>query len=72
MALTIYDEQHSDGEDRWVTLGRAENGRFLVVVHTWHWIEPAEVKVRIISARRADPREIRDYQQTRVSGAPER
>lgn len=33
MALTIYDEEHSGEKDRWVTLGRAENGHFLVVVH---------------------------------------
>ena len=64
MALTIYDEGHSGSEDRWVTLGQAENGQLLVVVHTWDSIESAEVKVRIISARRADPRESRDYQHT--------
>jgi uncharacterized DUF497 family protein len=62
MALTIYDEEHSNEEDRWVTLGQAENGQLLVVVHTWACIEPTEVKVRIISARRADPGETRDYQ----------
>jgi uncharacterized DUF497 family protein len=33
-----------------------------VVIHTTNWIEPAEVKVRIISARRADAGEVRDYQ----------
>ncbi|QVL48725.1 MAG: BrnT family toxin [Thiocapsa sp.] len=62
MALTIYDKDHSSEEDRWVTLGRAESGQLLVVVHTWTWIEPAEAKVRVISARRADSGEIRDYQ----------
>jgi uncharacterized DUF497 family protein len=62
MALTIYDKDHSSEEDRWVTLGRAESGQHLVVIHTWNWIEPAEVKVRIISARRADAGEVRDYQ----------
>jgi uncharacterized DUF497 family protein len=64
MALTIYDEEHSGSEDRWITLGEAENGQLLVVVHTWNWSEPAHVRVRIISARRADPRESRDYQHT--------
>jgi uncharacterized DUF497 family protein len=34
LALTIFDEEHSDDEDRWVTLGRARNGQVLVVVHT--------------------------------------
>lgn len=64
LALTIYDEEHSNGEERWITLGKAENGQLLVVVHTWHWIEATEVKVRIISARRADPGETNDYQDT--------
>ena len=46
LALTIYDEDHSEDEERWVTLGRAENGQVLVVIHTWGWIEPAEVRIR--------------------------
>lgn len=64
LALTIYDEEHSNEEERWITLGRAENGQLLVVVHTWNWIAPAEAKVRIISARRADQGEIQDYENT--------
>jgi uncharacterized protein len=63
-ALTIYDQGHSLDEDRWVTLGQAENGQLLVVVHMWQWIEPAEANVRIISARRADSGEIQDYHAT--------
>jgi Uncharacterized protein conserved in bacteria len=34
LALTIYDDEHSEDEERWVTLGLAGNGRYLVVVHT--------------------------------------
>ncbi len=64
MAITIYDEEHSNEEDRWVTLGQADSGQLIVVIHTWRWVEPAEVKVRIISARPADLRETRNYQDT--------
>ena len=64
LAITLCDEDHSDDEDRWVTLGHAETGRLIVVVHTWRWVGSAEVKVRIISARRADPGETRDYRDT--------
>jgi uncharacterized DUF497 family protein len=61
-ALTIYDDEHSDNEERWVTLGRAGDGRTLVVVHSSVQTLPTEIRVRIISARRADRDEIRDYE----------
>jgi hypothetical protein len=63
LALTIYDDEHSEDEDRWITLGRAGNGQYLVVVHTSAQIETTEIKVRIISARKADQDEIRDYEE---------
>ena len=63
LALTIFDEDHSDDEDRWVTLGRAQNGQVLVVVHTSEKSSSMEMHLRIISARRADPAEVRDYEQ---------
>jgi len=62
LALTIFDSEHSEQEDRWVTLGRAQNGQTLVVVHRCRWIEPTGIKVRIISARKADRDEVRDYE----------
>ena len=63
LVLTIFDEEHSDDEDRWVTLGRAQNGQVLVVVHTSEESSSMEMHIRIISARRADPAEVRDYEQ---------
>ena len=63
-ALTIFDDEHSDDEERWVTLARAENQQTLVVIHTTAWNEPVEIKVRIISARKANRDEIRDYENT--------
>lgn len=64
LALTIFDEDHSDDEDRWVTLGRAQNGQVLVVVHASEETSGTEMHIRIISARCADPAEVRDYEQT--------
>ncbi|MEM1170500.1 MAG: BrnT family toxin [Cyanobacteria bacterium P01_H01_bin.35] len=32
--LTIYDEEHSQDEDRWITIGLDETGILRVVVHT--------------------------------------
>lgn len=42
LATTIFDEEHSEEEERWVTLGQAENGQYLVVVHTYNQTNPAE------------------------------
>lgn len=61
-ALTIFDDEHSLNDERWVSIGLAENGQMLVVVHTSEWIGPATVKIRIISARKAVQEEIRDYE----------
>jgi uncharacterized DUF497 family protein len=62
LALTTFDDEHSGHEERWVTLGRAQNGPYLVVVHTVAQVSETEVHVRIISARQADRQEIQDYE----------
>ena len=64
LALTVFDEEHSADEDRWITLGRAQNHQVLVVVHTSEDVGTTGSHIRIISARRADPAEVRDYEQT--------
>jgi uncharacterized protein len=64
LSLTIFDEDHSDQEDRWVTIGTANSGQILVVVHTSHYPQPNLIRTRIISARPADRDEINDYQNT--------
>jgi uncharacterized DUF497 family protein len=64
LMLTIFDGEHSEHEERWVSIGRAENAQILVVIHTSVWIDPVKIKVRIISARKADRGEVRDYENT--------
>ena len=61
-ALTIYDEAHSDDEDRWITMGFVDGLNELVVVHTYVENIASSVTIRIISARRADKQEKRQYQ----------
>lgn len=61
LALSRYDFEHSQNEERWITLGQAETGQVLVVVHTFEELA-AEARVRIISARCATSRERRQYQ----------
>jgi len=62
MALTIFDEEHSLVEERWITLGIASNGQYLLVVHTIDQ-DVDILDVRIISARRATKQEIRCYEE---------
>lgn len=54
-ALTFPDEDSED-EDRFVTLGSDGFGRILVVVYTWR-----DDTIRLISARKATPRERQQY-----------
>jgi uncharacterized protein len=60
-ALSIYDNEHSEYEDRWITLGIDETGVLLVVVHTYKEISENVTMVRIISGRKATKNEIRKY-----------
>ena len=62
LALSRYDVEHFEGEDRWVTLGQAENAMLLVVVHTFEELNSNEARVRIISARNATARERAQYE----------
>lgn len=58
-AITIRDEG-LDIEERFVTVGMDALGRVLVVVYTWRGERP-----RLISARKATPRERRQYEGAR-------
>ena len=57
LSITILDPDHSDDEERCVTMGFSHRQRLLVVVHTE---EDEKEIVRIISARPADPDERRE------------
>lgn len=65
-ALSNYDEEHSDGEERWVTLGSDLTGVVLVVCHTYHEESGQAARIRIISARKADRKETRQYWSSEV------
>lgn len=57
LALTIEDDS-ADGERRYVTLGANALGQLRVVVWT-----PRDGDVRLISVRRAEPKERRAYEE---------
>jgi len=35
LAMTVFDEAHSQNEERWFTLGRSSEGKLLAVAHTY-------------------------------------
>jgi uncharacterized protein len=61
MALTLFDEEHSIDEERWITLGLVASGQYLLVMHTFEEYS-GTADVRIISARKAHKDEIREYE----------
>ena len=58
MELTIYDPDHSEGEHRFLSMGRSSSRRLLVVSYT----ERRENQIRIISARLATATEMKRYE----------
>ncbi len=62
-ALAIFDGDHSDDEDRWVTVGEATGPKLLLVVHTHVEIDADVAAIRIISARRPTRGEATQYRQ---------
>jgi uncharacterized DUF497 family protein len=64
--LLIEDRTDETGEQRWHAIGTAEGVALLLVVHVYREEENAQQIIRIISARRADPRERRRYAQQAV------
>ena len=65
-ALSEFDEEHSQDEDRWITLGLDRTGSLLVVCHTYHEETTSSDRIRLISARKATPNEARQYNETGI------
>lgn len=59
-ALTIFDLDHSQAENRWVTLGISSTGKVLVICHTFQ-TESRAVSIRIFSCRKATKTEKKQY-----------
>jgi hypothetical protein len=58
LALLLSDEYHSDEEQRFIVLGMSRRDRLLVTVFAEH-----REAFRIISSRRATPREVRAHEE---------
>jgi len=59
--VSLLDHRYSYFEERWITLGRSNTRRILVVANLSFNADGEEV-VRIISAREATPSERRQYE----------
>ena len=60
LEMTMYDPDHSESEDRYISMGLSEQGRLLVVSYT-----ERRDRIRIISARVANKRERKQYEKER-------
>ena len=58
---TFPDPEHSEDEERHVSIGLSARARVLVVVHT-----ERKARIRLISSRKATPRERRFYAQSNL------
>ena len=54
--IEMFDELHSDEEDRYITIGKVEDVLFVVFTE-----RPEHESIRLISARKANARERRLY-----------
>ena len=60
--LSISDEEHSQVEERWITMGLDESGMLLVISHKFEVVTADVARIRIISARKATKKETADYE----------
>ena len=62
LLMSVRDDDHATIEERWISQGQSNNGRLLIVAHTYRELDESATRVRIISARLATPRERRSYE----------
>ena len=58
-ALVLFDEDHSNDEERFLILGMSQKERILLVVHCYRENDT----IRIISSRKATKNEVKQYKE---------
>ena len=61
--LSIFDEEHSEREERWITIGIDNSGTLLALCHTYRQETGTSVFIRIFSARKATAHEAGQYKE---------
>ena len=59
--VTIDDPDHSMDERRYITIGRSQRGRLMIMAHTFK-----DDKIRIITARKPTRSERENYEEGRI------
>ena len=62
-AVSTFDDEHSQDEERWLTIGRDKSEILLVVSHTFQKIDASLCQIRIISALKATKNERKQYEE---------
>ncbi len=62
LQLSMPDTEHSELEERWITLGNTQAHQLYLVVHTFMTHHQDQVTIRIISARPATRHEQQQYE----------
>ena len=61
--LSIPDDEHGEVGERWISLGLDETGILILVCHTFKFIDSSTFNIRIISARKATKKELKQYEE---------
>ena len=61
--LSIFDEEHSEREERWITIGIDSRGTLLALCHTYRQETNLSVIIRIFSVRKATVCETEQYKE---------
>ncbi len=62
-AVSLFDEKHTQNEERWITIGLDIETRTLVVIHTFIAVDKDNCNIRMISARKATKIEEKIYKE---------
>ena len=60
--VSIYDHEHSDYEDRWISIGLSEMAKLIIVFHTFRDIDKLNTVIRVFSSRKATKIERKQYE----------
>ena len=63
LLITFPDEEHSETEERFISIGMSVTSRILLVVHTEREVTEEIIMIRIISCRKATALERRIYEE---------
>jgi uncharacterized DUF497 family protein len=63
LLITFPDEEHSENEERYISIGTSATSKILLVIHTEREASEETLIIRIISCRQATASERRTYEE---------